>query len=110
MIPLYQPQPLDSAGLVASLVVKTVSGRLFRLFVTNNNAATRYIQIFDATALPADGAVPNLVAIIPAATTNILDLGIYGRPFANGIVVCNSTTLATKTIGSADSWFDVLFT
>jgi hypothetical protein len=30
-----------------------------------------------------------------------------GRLFANGIAVCNSTTPASKTIGSADCLFDI---
>ena len=32
-----------------------------------------------------------------------------GRAFQAGIVVCNSTTAVTLTIGAADTWFDVQY-
>jgi hypothetical protein len=99
----------DSAALEASRVIEPAPSRLYALSGINNNAAIRYIQIFDATALPADGAVPKIVIVAAAAANFSADFGIYGRKFLNGIVVCNSTTLATKTIGAADSWFNARF-
>lgn len=109
MLPFFNPQATDSQGLATSLVIKPIGGRLHRLFVLNSNAAARYIQIFDLASLPADATVPNVVFEVPATSSYTMDFGIYGRPFQNGIVVCNSTTLATKTLGSADSWFDALW-
>ena len=32
-----------------------------------------------------------------------------GREFESGLVICNSSTDATKTIGSADTFFDVQY-
>ena len=110
----FNPQPVNAAS-VASLIAKvcTIPGqiaRLHRIIATNTNAATRYIQVFDATVLPADGTAPLITFPLAAAasTQPPIDFGVYGRVFQNGIVNCNSTTEATKTIGSADSFFDLL--
>lgn len=111
----FNPQPYNPGALVASYVPKTVTilgglVRLHRLIATNTNAAVRYIQIFDASSLPADGAVPLISFPLAAAasTQPPIDFGVYGRTFSVGVVVCNSTTEGTKTIGSADSFFDLL--
>lgn len=94
----------SSTALAASLVVKASAGNLYSLTIINNSAATQYFQVHDAATLPADTAVPKLV--IP-----LLAGGVYegqwekGFPCTVGIVVCNSSTLATKTIGAADSFF-----
>jgi hypothetical protein len=99
----------DSAALEASRVIQPSKGRLYALSGINNNVAVRFIQIFDSATLPADGAVPKIVIIAQPTANFSADFGIYGRMFQNGIVVCNSTTLATKTIGAADSWFNARF-
>ena len=53
------PANSNPPTLAASVFVKSGAGRLFGFTVTNTNAATRYIQVFDAGApIPADGAVP----------------------------------------------------
>ena len=113
----FNPYPVNAAN-AASLIAKVCNqngltgqvARLHRLMATNMNGSTRYIQVFDSATLPADGAVPLL--IFPLATlTSIsppIDFGVYGQTFVNGIVVCNSSTEATKTIGSADSFFNLL--
>jgi hypothetical protein len=103
--------PLSSHSNVYenSRVVKAGSGRLFGLVAYSSNAAAQFVQVFDAPALPDDGAVP--VLVIPVAATAVVSLyyGSVGRWFQRGIVVCNSSTAPTKTIGSADTFFDVQF-
>jgi hypothetical protein len=99
----------STTAAAASLVVKASSGVLMGMSVTNNNNAAQYIQIHDAAALPTDGAVPALSLTVPATTSFGIDFGTTGRSFVNGIVVCNSSTFATKTIGSANCWFDVQY-
>ena len=70
-----------------------------------NSGAAQFIQLHDAASLPADTAVPVITFTVPASSNFSLSFP-EGRPFANGIVICNSSTGATKTIGSADCWFD----
>lgn len=100
----------DNAGaLVASRVIKAAAGTLYMLKALNTNIAARWIQLFDAAALPADATVPLISVPIAAGGYQPIDFGVYGRHFAAGIVVCNSSTAATKTIGAADSLLDAQF-
>jgi hypothetical protein len=102
------PKTLASGGATASLVVKASPGILFKVFIYNNNAAIRYLHIFDSTSLPTNGAAPNippysLPATGTAVSPTVVDFGNDGVRFTMGIVVANSTTQTTLTIGSADS-------
>lgn len=51
----------------------------------------------------------NLIALdasTGSGTNLILDFG-NGRQFLNGIIICNSTTAATLTLGAADCLLDI---
>jgi hypothetical protein len=98
--------PYDSAGVVASLVVKASAGVLHSIFVYNNAAATRYIQLFNLAALPANGVVPNFIPIeVPAGSNGSVEFA-KGWVASAGIVLVSSTTILTKTITvAADVWF-----
>lgn len=99
----------SSAALEASHVVKDSKGMLHSLTFTNTNAAARYLQVFDANALPADSTVPAITIQVAAGATINLNYDMAPLPFQSGIVVCNSSTAGTKTIGAADSHFCVGF-
>lgn len=98
-----------TVAYAASLVVKASDGVLYGLTGFNSLASAQWIQLHDATSLPANGAVP--VVILTAATiANFsLDFGVYGRKFQTGILICNSTTGPTLTVGAANCWFDCQF-
>ena len=54
-------------------------------------------------------AVPVAVWTVPTVANLTIDFGVYGYNFINGIVIGNSSTGPTKTIGSADSFFSVRY-
>ena len=83
------------------------SGRLYGFTVYSSRSSSQFILIFDATAIPATGAVPVLVFPIGAAAVVAGYWGSVGRWFDRGIVIANSSTGPTYTAGSADCWFDV---
>ena len=97
-----------TTALAASLVVKAVKGTLYGLTGHSNRSSTQFIQVHDAASLPANGAVPDIIFQVPATASFSLDFNV-GREFQVGIVISNSSTAATKTIGSADCWFDVQY-
>jgi hypothetical protein len=99
----------DSTAYVASQIIKASAGRLFKLIGYNSGGA-QFIQLHDSATLPADTGVPKVV--ITAAATSNFEIDFpddSGRYFFNGIVVCNSSTGPTKTIGSANCWFSAIY-
>lgn len=94
--------------LANSLIVKTGAGVLYGFTVSNTNASAQFVQVFDAATVPADGAVPILSLSVPGGNGTGFNW-IPGRAFLVGMVLCNSSTQATKTIGSADCLFDAQY-
>ena len=101
-----------TTAVATNLVVKASPGKLYGLWGYNNSASAQYIQVHNATTLPADGASVPIVTFKVAAGDNFsLDVFAFNRyiPCDTGITICNSSTLATKTIGSADVWINALY-
>lgn len=97
----------ESTALEASRVVLTSKGWLHGIF-GRNGAVAQEIQIFDLAAVPADTTFTPLSLPVAANQWFSFTFG-DGIPMANGIVVCNSTTANTKTLGAADTSFVCTF-
>jgi hypothetical protein len=108
-IPEELPRNASNPALAASLVVFTGQGRLMGLTWSNTKASTQFIQVFDASTLPADTAVPIISIDTSASAAKGLSFTPGGRWFTRGCIVCNSSTQGTKTIGSADCLFDAQY-
>ena len=91
------------AAYAASLVAASNPTGLRGITGYNSKASAQFIQIHDAASLPADTAVPSYIIKVPADSNFSLDFGA-AVDFNTGVVICNSSTGATKTIGSADCW------
>lgn len=93
-----------TTAYAASLVVKATPGVLFGVTFYNSKGSAQWIQVHDSATLPAENAVPLVILKIPSDTSAAYDFGERGCTFTHGIVICNSSTGPTKTIGSADCW------
>lgn len=94
---------IRSSAYEASHVISAAAATLKELRGFNSGAA-QWIQIHDASSLPANTAVPEEIIYV-GSNQNFSFTPPAGLSFTTGIVVCNSSTGPTKTIGAADCWF-----
>lgn len=103
------PTNSSTTAYSASLIAKASAGVLYAITGFNSRSSGQFIQLHDTTTLPADTSVPKVIFYVESNSNFSFDLGVYGRAFSNGIVICNSSTGPTKKIGAADCWFDVQY-
>jgi len=105
-VPPYEPHNVSSTVLTNQILVAGGECLLYGFTVYNNKNAAQFIQVFDLSAIPGSGAVPDVVFTV----ATVANLGVNwfpARVMRKGCVLVNSSTAATFTQGSADCWFDV---
>src|SRR3954465_15283918 len=100
----FQSRPKSTTAYAASLVVKKEAGVLLSCF-GYNSGPQQWVQIHDAAALPANTAVPLHTFVIAAGDNFSVIIPTTGIPCGTGIVIANSSTAQTLTVGAADCWF-----
>lgn len=99
----------NSSAYEASRIAKASAGTLIQCMIYNSKTSGQFFQLHDSATLPADTAAPVAIMFVQAQSTAAFDIPVTGMPFANGIVVCNSSTGPTKTIGAADSYYTITY-
>jgi hypothetical protein len=100
-------QRYDNGGNFAGAQEHQVSAApvtVLRLFGFKSTAGTEYIQVYDVNGAAA--GTPLYQVAVPQDGSFSIDLGIAGRPFANGLTVALSTTPGSLTAGSAGLWLN----
>ena len=110
----------NGATASASGVISTTQALLVGCEFYNGDASTRTFQLFNSATVPADATGGwdtthtsgwKVFVVCPATTMcfwgnngpNTSPAGATGTNFPNGVSWANSTTVQTKTLGSADS-------
>lgn len=101
------PVTIKTSALATNLVVKASAGKLRS--IVGYTTLAQFIQIHNATSLPADATAPHLSIPVEANKPFSIDFGHVGLPCTTGIVICNSTTGPTKTIGAADTFVTAVY-
>lgn len=96
-----------STAYESSSVTKASAGTVYGVTGYNSKTSAQFFQFFNSTTVPADATVPVITVYVSAQSNFSIDFGVYGRRFSTGIAWSNSSTGATKTIGSADMFVDV---
>lgn len=107
---LSQPVRSNTASSTAyenSRVIKASPGIVYNLSGYNSKATAQFIQIFNSTTVPADTAIPIFTGTAAGLSNFNFNFGPLGLSFSTGVSISNSSTGATKTIGSADCFFSV---
>jgi len=79
---------LESAATTNATNVKASAGKVHWMYVTNTNAAVRYMKVYDSASAPTAGSgTPVLRLAIPAAATGagFVFASASGLSFASGI-------------------------
>jgi hypothetical protein len=108
-VPEGLPHNAFSQALEASHIVFSGQGRVLGFTVSSTKASGQFIQVFDATSLPSNGAIPFISVDIATVTAKGVAWDPYGRWFDRGCVISNSTTQGSLTVGAADCLFDVQY-
>lgn len=98
----------NSSALEASRVIKNSAGNLYRI-IGYNSGPDQFIQVYNTSAIPANGSIPVLTQKIIAASNFAVDLGEAGIHLSGGICIGNSSSAATRTAGASDCFFTVVF-
>ncbi len=101
----------DTQGFGNSGVIEAGAGRmLLSQWASNKGASALYLMVFDATAVPANNAVPVVQPlVVPASGQAFVDFtdrggqGLAGLVLSTGLVWAVSTTQATLTVDASSS-------
>lgn len=105
----YAPTVSSSIAYETSRQVKNGSGVIYSVLGYNSKVSAQFIQVFNSPVAAADGAIPLFIFVVGASSNFNLDFGERGKYLNQGIYVCNSSSGPTKTIGSADCWFNISY-
>lgn len=99
----------NSTAYAASLIVSANTSILLFISGYNSLASAQFIQLHDSATVPANGAAPIAVITVPASSNFTIAIPTSGMLFKKGIVVANSTTGPTLTIGALNCYFTAVY-
>lgn len=103
------PVVYASQAAEASKLLKVGNGVVVGFDGYNAKGSAQFILLFDKASVPADGDIPIFALTAATAANFSKEFGPTGLRFQNGLAISNSSTVATRTVGSADCQFFVRY-
>jgi hypothetical protein len=98
--------PYDIITIANAGVVKAAPGNLYRLYITNDDAAANVYALVNKATTPVNGDTAVMFLYVPTKTTMVLEWK-FGKRFSAGIGWAQVTAIAaTITLGTAHSLAD----
>lgn len=96
---VYHPKmvTISSGGSLVAEVIYPHPCLVHHIHVAHTSGTATWVQVHDANSAPADGAVPKMVHTVAANQDAKIEPHGPVR-FENGVYVCESSTLPTKTL------------
>jgi hypothetical protein len=92
---------------------RTISTTFCKLFSiigqTTNGTGAQYIHVYDHIAWATNGGTPKFAFMILTNQYFMLEFGTYGVDM-DAVLVCNSPTAQTTTLGSTNCAFQAIIT
>lgn len=100
----YNAIAYDNITKANAGVIKASAGNLYRLYVTNDNAAAQYYALINKATTPANGDAPLMYFKVAAGETKLIEFK-FGKRFTTGIGWAQVTAItATITLaGTTDT-------
>jgi hypothetical protein len=96
---------LNSGGTLVNEILLSQSCIVHGIHITHSSGSAGVIQVHDSATIPAEGAVPMQAHQISANSDADTTLGLPPILFLNGVYVCESDTIATKTLTTPEDLF-----
>lgn len=90
----------SSAAAESSAVISASSVLISQVRAQNLGASTRYLHLFNASALPANGTVPKAVLALATGASGVITFAIPTDRFNVGCVAACSTVQGTLTLSA----------
>src|ERR1044071_1693415 len=87
----------DAVAKATAGIIKAAPGNLYRLYVTNDNAAAQAYALVNKATIPATGDTPIMYFMVPAKSTGLIEFK-FGKRFTTGIGWAQVTTLGAGSI------------
>ncbi|CAB5155703.1 hypothetical protein UFOVP149_24 [uncultured Caudovirales phage] len=104
---------LNSAATTNATSVKATAGRLFSVAVSNQNAAARFVKLYNKASAPTVGTdIPVMVIPLAASSAQVIDFGAFGSQFALGIAYAITGLIAdadTTVVTAGDTKVSMMY-
>ena len=104
-MPVYNEVTGKSVGVVTGVQIRAVGAKLYKLTVVPSDIDF-WVQLFDATSLPANGTQPVDERLAPKGGYADFDYGSVGKVFSTGIYAATSSTSRTLTASAQTATFN----